>query len=184
MNIENHRATLAVFGINTPLRLAAFLAQTDHESQGFTRTAENLNYSAKALTATWPKRFPPAVAAQYAKQPERIANRAYADRLGNGNEASGDGWTYRGHGYIQITGKDGHSDFAKYKGMTLAEVIIYLQTETGAMESAAWWWYSRNLNALADAGDTKGITRVINGGYNGLDDRMALYAKYKDDFVV
>ncbi|CAB4211832.1 COG3179 Predicted chitinase [uncultured Caudovirales phage] len=183
MNIETHRATLAKYGINTPQRLAAFLAQTYHESQGFTRFAENLNYGAAGLTATWPKRFPPEIAAQYARQPEKIANRAYANRLGNGPEETGDGWRFRGHGYIQITGRDGHADFANYKKMSLDAVIVCLQTEIGAMESAAWWWQSHGLNDLADEGEIKQITRVINGGYNGLDDRLALYEQYRSSLA-
>lgn len=181
MKIKGHKELLSTYKINTPLRLAAFLAQVDHESQGFTRTLENLNYSATALTATWPKRFPPEIALQYHRQPERIANRAYADRMGNGAESSGDGWRYRGRGYIQLTGRDNYMDFSRNKRMPLEEVAAYLETEQGAMESAAWWYSSRNLNALADKGDIKGMTKVINGGYNGLADRVALYDKYKTE---
>lgn len=183
MNIETHRATLARYGIDTPLRLAAFLAQCDHESQGFTRFAENLNYSATGLTATWPKRFPPDIAAQYARQPEKIANRAYADRLGNGPEETGDGWRFRGHGYIQITGRDNHADFANCKKMSLDAVIVYLQTEAGAMESAAWFFKTRGLNAIADKGDILSLTKAINGGTNGYKDRLALYERYRNQLA-
>ena len=183
MKISDHKQMLARYGIDTPLRLAAFLAQTDHESQSFTRVVENLNYSAKALTATWPKRFPPDVAAQYHRQPERIANRAYSNRMGNGPEATGDGWRFRGHGYIQITGRDNHADFANAKKMTMDEAIAYMQTEAGAMESAAWWWHSRCLNGLADHGATVNITKIINGGLNGYAERLGLYEHAKEVFA-
>lgn len=183
MNINDHKELLAKYGINTPLRLAAFLAQIDHESQGFTRMTENLNYSATALTATWPKRFPPEIAREYHRQPERIANRAYADRMGNGPESSRDGWKYRGRGYIQITGHDNYTDLARHMNMTMDETIAYMETEAGALESAAYWYSSRNLNKLADAGNIKGATKIINGGYNGLADRLALYDKYKAEML-
>lgn len=172
-------AVLPNYGITSPLRLAAFLAQCGHESEGFTAVRENLNYSAAALTATWPKRFPPDVAKSYARQPDHIANRAYADRMGNGNEQSGDGWKYRGRGVIQLTGKDNYRAFAASVGKALEEVVGYLETKAGAVESAAWFWSNNVLNALADKGDMLTITKRINGGTNGLQDRMARYEKIK-----
>ena len=165
------------YGINTPLRLAAFLAQTGHESAYFTALSENLNYRASALTATWPKRFPADIAAQYARQPEKIANRAYANRMGNGPEESGDGWRYRGRGLIQLTGRANYDTFAKLTGRTLDGTIIYLTTPAGALESACWYWRLHDLSALADSGDIVSITKRINGGTNGLEDRQRLYAK-------
>ena len=154
--------------------VSQFLAQCGHESQGFTRTVENLNYSAAALTATWPKRFPPAVAAQYARQPERIANRAYANRMGNGPEESGDGWKYRGKGPIQITGHDNQAAFAKHVGMSLDAVGGYLLTIPGGVHSACWWWSTNGCEKLPDM---LALTKRINGGTNGLADRLALYEK-------
>jgi putative chitinase len=168
-------AILPGYGITTPLRVAAFLAQCGHESEGFTALKENLNYSAEALTRTWPKRFPVDVAPQYARQPERIANRAYADRMGNGPEESGDGWKYRGRGVIQLTGKDNYLAFAGAIKMPFSEIVSYLETNAGAIESACWYWSTRNLNALADAGNVTALTRAINGGTNGLSDRQARY---------
>ncbi|MBT0665739.1 glycoside hydrolase family 19 protein [Geobacter pelophilus] len=168
-------AILPKYGINTRLRIMAFLAQCGHESNGFTDVIENLNYSAEALTLTWPKRFPQGVAEEYARQPERIANRAYADRMGNGPESSGDGWKHRGRGVIQITGKDKYLEFAKAAGKSYDDVFAYLETKEGAIESACWFWVNNGCNALADADKFIALTKRINGGTNGIDDRMARY---------
>ncbi|MCL2760773.1 MAG: peptidoglycan-binding protein [Desulfuromonadales bacterium] len=168
---------LPKYDINTTLRIAAFLAQCGHESIGFTAVKENSNYSAEALTKTWPQHFPASIASQYARQPEKIANRAYANRMGNGSEASGDGWKYRGRGVIQLTGKDNYKAFANATGKTLEAVISYLETKEGAVESACWYWSTRNLNKYADNKDITGMTKIINGGTNGLADRQALYKK-------
>lgn len=176
-------AILPGYGINTPLRVAAFLAQCGHESEGLTRLVENLNYSAAALAATWPKRFPPEVAAQYARQPERIANRAYANRLGNGPEESGDGWMYRGRGPIQATGKDHYADFAKRTGRTLAEAVEYMTTKAGGLEFACMFWNDNGLSPLADEGKMTAITKIVNGGTNGLEDRLARYERVKEVFA-
>ncbi|MCL2761394.1 MAG: glycoside hydrolase family 19 protein [Desulfuromonadales bacterium] len=168
---------LPEYKITTPLRIAAFLAQCGHESMGFTAVKENLNYSAEALTKTWPSRFPSSIAPQYARQPEKIANRAYANRMGNGDEASGDGWQYRGRGVIQLTGKDNYKAFAKVINKPIEEIPQYLETKEGAVESACWFWSTHNLNAYADKKDITGATKVINGGTNGLADRQLLYKK-------
>lgn len=170
-------AILPEYNIITIPRIAAFLAQCGHESMGFTRLVENLNYSADALRRTWPKRFPGAVADQYARQPERIANRAYADRMGNGPEESGDGWRYRGRGLIQLTGADRYRAFAQDMGRFLRDIPAYLETPEGATESACWYWIGNNLHRFADIPDLRMMTRVINGGYNGLDDRKKRYAQ-------
>lgn len=170
-------AILPGYAINTPLRVAAFLAQCGHESEGFTALRENLNYSATALIATWPKRFPPEVANSYARRPEAIANRAYASRMGNSDEASGDGWRYRGRGVIQLTGKGNYSDFARSVGRTLDEVVPYLETKQGAVDAAGWYWKTRDINPLADAEKFKAVTLAINGGMNGYDDRLARYER-------
>jgi putative chitinase len=166
------------------LRITGFLAQCGHESEGFTALVENLNYNAAALTLTWPKHFPVDVAAQYALQPERIANRAYANRMGNGPEESGDGWKHRGRGVIQITGADMYRAFAKAAGKAYEDIFAYLETKEGAVESACWFWVKvKNLNPVADAGDLLGMTKLINGGTNGLQDRTARYAKARSIFV-
>jgi putative chitinase len=165
-------AVLPKYDINTPERVAAFLAQCGHESADFTTLKENLNYSAKGLHGTWPKRFVTEEAAKpYERNPEKIANKVYADRMGNGPEASGDGWKYRGRGAIQLTGHDNYHAFAKDIGKTVDEAIAYLETLPGAIESACWFWKKNGLNALADAKDMKAATKKINGGDLGLAER-------------
>lgn len=169
--------------INTPARVSAFLAQLGHESADFKFMAENLNYSAEALLATFPKYFNATTAAQYARQPERIANRVYASRMGNGPESSGDGWKYRGRGPIQLTGKDNYAAFTtavgkKYGVDFVRNPELVAQPRWG-FKAAAWYWTTRNLNALADLGKFDDITYRINGGYKGKDDRYARYAVAK-----
>lgn len=166
---------LPKYAITSPHRVAMFLAQTAHESGGFTALAENLNYRAASLSAIWPKRFPPDVAKQYEHHPEMIANRAYCDRMGNGPEQSGDGWKFHGRGLIQLTGKSNYVAFAKEIGMDIDECVKYCETPEGAVESACWFWEHHNLNAISDAGDVVHATKVINGGTLGLDDRTARY---------
>lgn len=167
-------AVLPKYEINTVERVSAFLAQCGHESADFTTLKENLNYGAKGLRGTWPKRFPDdATAAAYERNPEKIANKVYADRMGNGPEASGDGWKYRGRGAIQLTGHDNYAAFAKDIGKTIDEVIAYLETLEGAIESACWFWKKNGLNAVADAKDMKLATKKINGGELGLAERTA-----------
>ena len=168
---------LPKYKIDTVLRLSAFLAQCAHESGEFTVTQENLNYSADGLNKVFGKYFITAGrdAKAYARQPEKIANVVYANRMGNGDIASGDGWKYRGRGLIQTTGHDNYSAFAKSIGMTIEQVIAYIQTKDGAVESACWFWTKNNLNALADASEITKMTKVINGGDNGLQDRIEHY---------
>jgi len=169
--------TCEKFDINTPERVAGFLAQIGHESGGFRFTSENLNYRADALTRVWPSRFPPGVAESYAMQPEKIANRAYADRMGNGDEASGDGWKYRGRGLIQLTGKDNYAAFSlDADNEALVNPDLVAEPELAAL-SAGWFWKKNGLNALADNQDIVGMTRRINGGTNGLDDRQMRYSR-------
>lgn len=159
-----------------PKRMAAFLAQIAHESGGFNFTKENLNYSAQALMKTWPKRFPTtAVANQYARNQEKIANKVYANRMGNGAESSGDGFKYRGRGLIQLTGKDNYRKFANAIDKTIEETVLYLETPEGAVSSAGWFWDVNKLNIYADKNDFVGLTRRINGGTNGLADRKHHY---------
>ena len=171
------------YEINTPQRIAAFMAQCAHESGGFTALKENLNYRAPTLRKVFGKYFPnDDIANEYANKPnkqEAIANRVYANRMGNGDEASGDGFRYCGRGLIQLTGKDNYSWFAASLNITPDEASEYLQTFEGAAQSACWFWETNNLNKFADAGDIKGMTKVINGGYIGLDDRIAHYEHAK-----
>jgi putative chitinase len=165
-------------GIDTAEEIAAFLAQCGHESADFTRLEENLNYSADGLHRTWPRRFPDdAICAEYARHPERIANKVYADRMGNGPEGSGDGWAYHGRGAIQLTGRENYTKFSQASGKTLEELKTYLLTLEGAVESAVWFWTSKDLNILAQKGDTEGLTRRINGGTLGLKERLVGFAR-------
>jgi len=163
------------YDITTAQRTAAFLAQCAHESGGFTALHENLNYKAESLCKVWPRYFNASNANDYAHQPEKIANRAYAGRMGNGNEASGDGWNYCGRGLIQLTGKNNYQAFADSIETDISQIPAYLQTFEGAIQSACWFWENNNLNACADAGDIVKMTKVINGGTLGLDDRTARY---------
>ena len=164
------------YEINTPQRIAAFLAQCKHESGNFTAIRENLNYRAESLMKVWPRYFPSMeVAIQYAHNQERIANRAYANRMGNGPEESGDGWRYCGRGLIQLTGKDNYQAFADSIQTPVEEVPAYLETFEGAAQSACYFWEDRHLNVFADAGDIKAMTKIINGGYLGLEDRQKNY---------
>jgi putative chitinase len=161
------------YGINTPQRVAHFIAQCAHESGNFRFIRENLNYSAQGLQGTFRKYFPTLeLAQQYQRQPERIANRVYASRMGNGDEASGDGWRYCGRGLIQLTGKDNYTFFAGSLGIPVEEAAEYLATFEGAAQSACFFWEQNNLNRFADANDIKGLTRAINGGQIGLEDRI------------
>lgn len=164
------------YDINTPHRIAHFVAQCAHESGSFKFIEENLNYRAESLVRTWPRVFPNMdIAKQYERKPERIANRAYASRMGNGDEASGDGYKYRGRGLIQLTGKTNYEWFAASLEISPEEASEYLGTFEGAAQSACWFWENNNLNKEADAGDIKTMTRKINGGYIGLDDRIKHY---------
>ena len=167
------------YDINTPKRIAAFVAQCAHESGGFTAIKENLNYKAATLRKLFPKYFPnDELAALYASKPnkqEAIANKIYASRMGNGDEKSGDGFRYCGRGLIQLTGKSNYQNFADSLEMRVEDVPEYLATFEGAAQSACWFWEANNLNRFADAGDIKGLTRAINGGYIGLEDRIKHY---------
>lgn len=167
------------YEINTPNRIAAFIAQCAHESANFTALHENLNYTAASLTRVWPSRFPANIAEQYAHKPEAIANRAYSSRMGNGDESSGDGWRYCGRGLIQLTGKDNYTAFADSIGITPEEVSDYVQTFEGAAQSACWFWESNNLNQYADSGDIETMTKRINGGTLGLEERKKHYEHAK-----
>lgn len=167
----------AEWSIDTPLRLAAFLAQIAHESGQLCALAENLNYSADALLRVFPRHFEASQAATYARHPDRIASRVYANRMGNGDEASGDGWRYRGRGLIQVTGKTNYAACGTALGLDLIAQPELLEQPGPAARSAAWFWHRNGLNRPADAHDIETITRRINGGLSGLDDRKAHYAR-------
>ena len=167
------------YEINTAQRIAAFIAQCSHESAGFTALKENLNYRAATLRKIFPKYFPSdELAQQYANMPnkqEAIANKVYASRMGNGPESSGDGYRFCGRGLIQLTGRDNYSWFAASLGITVEEASEYLQTFEGAAQSACWFWETNKLNQWADAGDILTLTKRINGGTIGLEDRIKHY---------
>jgi putative chitinase len=167
---------LPEYDINTPERVAAFVAQCAHESGGFKFLKENLNYRAASLRKVFPKYFADdAIANEYASKPnkqEAIANRIYANRMGNGDEASGDGFRYCGRGLIQLTGKNNYTLFAASIGIDVEEAAEYLQTFEGAVQSACWFWDQNNLNQWADKKDILTLTKRINGGTIGLDDRI------------
>jgi putative chitinase len=163
------------FEIDTKKRQAMFLAQCAHESGQFRTVVENLNYSADGLQRTFPRHFRTASVRNYHRQPEKIANRVYSNRMGNGDEASGDGWRFRGRGLIQLTGKSNYILCSADLEVDLLENPNYLVTPEGAARSAAWFWWKNDLNDLADIGDIVGSTRRINGGVNGLEHRKQLY---------
>jgi putative chitinase len=167
---------LPEYEINTPQRVAAFIAQCAHESGNFVFLKENLNYKAASLRKVFPKYFPDdATAAAYANKPEMIANRVYANRMGNGDEASGDGWRFCGRGLIQLTGKNNYTFFAASLDIPVEEASEYLQTFEGAVQSACFFWEQNKLNQWADAGDILTLTKRINGGTIGLEDRIKHY---------
>jgi putative chitinase len=174
--------TASKFNINTPLRLAHFLAQCGHESGGFKVTSENLNYSAKGLMGIFKKYFPTEqLAESYQRQPQKIANKVYASRMDNGNEASGDGFKFRGRGYIQLTGRANYTAFGKAINEDIANNPDVVSGKY-ALLSAAWFWSKNGLNNLADGGSTDTvvttITKRVNGGTIGLADRIKHFKEY------
>ena len=180
------------FGINTNKRVVHFLAQCWHESGALSAVEENLNYSALGLLRMWPNRFDKALAKQYAHNPEMIANKVYSNRMGNGDESSGDGWRFKGRGVIGITGKSCYNAYAN-SGFCVGDLMEHpewLAKSPGAYKSAMWFWWKNGLNNLADNDDgirngaeiVKTITKRVNGGYNGLADRNYYYRKFKNVF--
>ena len=176
-----HRALsqlLPDYEINTPQRIAAFIAQCSHESGGFMTLKENLNYRPETLIKLFSKYFTLETAREYCARPnkqEAIANRIYASRMGNGPEESGDGFRYCGRGLIQLTGKENYTWFAASLSIPVEEASEYLQTFEGAAQSACWFWETNNLNQWADKGDILTLTKRINGGTIGLEDRIKHY---------
>jgi len=162
------------YEINTPERQAAFIGQCAHESMNFTKLEENMNYSAEGLMKTWPSRFPTLESAKpYHRNPEKIANKVYAGRMGNGPEETGEGWLYHGRGLIQLTGKDNYTLAGDALNMDFIHSPDYVLVPKYAALTAGWFWNKRQLNKEADAKDFTGMTKKINGGILGLDDRIA-----------
>ena len=176
------KEVLPKYSIDTPQRIAGFIAQCAHESGDFKRLEENLNYSAKALRAVFGRYFgepPKADADEYARNPEMIANRVYNDEYRKykmGNTEEGDGWRFRGRGLKQLTGRDNYTRFGSSVGMTAEEAAEYVATPAGAIESACWFWDTNNLNDIADTDNVVKMTKKINGGNIGLEDRQKRYA--------
>ncbi len=168
---------LPLYDVTTEDRVAAFVAQCGHESNNFKVLTENLNYSAKALDSIFPKYFKRAGrdAEEYHRQPERIANVIYASRMDNGDTDSGDGWRFRGGGILQLTGRYNYTKFGETVDMSANEATDYVRTKKGALDSACWYWDTNSLNKYADSQDIKTLTKRINGGYIGLEDRINHY---------
>lgn len=179
--LEDIESACVIYRIDRNARIAAFLAQCAHESQGFLHLQENLNYKAERLMQVWPKRFHDlAQAEQYAHNSARLANYVYADRMGNGDAESGDGYKFRGRGLIHATGRDMYTWLSEELNIEcLLNPDLLLVPRYAAWSAAAIWALNKNLNPLADTGDFKEITRRINGGYNGLDDRLARWNAVK-----
>jgi putative chitinase len=179
---EELNKALPKYDITTPERIAGFISQCAHESQNFTAMSENLSYREETLLKVFPRYFGPGKrnAAEYAKNPEKIANYVYMDEFRTsklGNTQPGDGWRFRGRGLKQLTGRDNYTRFAKDYDMTAEEAAVWVETKEGALASALWFWNTNNLNTVADTGSVPALTKKINGGDIGLADRQARYEK-------
>jgi putative chitinase len=179
---EELNKALPKYDITTDQRIAGFISQCAHESMDFNAMSENLNYREETLNKVFPRYFGPGKrnAAEYAKNPEKIANYVYMDEFRTsklGNTQPGDGWRFRGRGLKQLTGRDNYTRFAKDYDMTAEEAAVWVETKEGALASALWFWNTNNLNTIADTGNVAALTKKINGGDIGLADRQARYAK-------
>jgi putative chitinase len=179
---EELNKALPKYDITTDQRIAGFISQCAHESMDFNAMSENLNYREETLNKVFPRYFGPGKrnAAEYAKNPEKIANYVYMDEFRTsklGNTQPGDGWRFRGRGLKQLTGRDNYTRFAKDYDMTAEEAAVWVETKEGALASALWFWNTNKLNAIADTGNVAALTKKINGGDIGLADRQARYAK-------
>ena len=186
---EKYKTLFEKYGLTTKLRIAHFMAQIEHES-GLKPISENLNYSKEGLLNVFNKYFTDDILSKngdieklgtstlYARQPEKIANRVYANRMGNGDELSGEGWKYRGRGFLQITGKENYFRLTNDTDLDCLKNPDLLLDEPNAMISALWFWNLKGLNKLADKNDIIGITKKINGGLNGIEHRKELLKKY------
>jgi putative chitinase len=181
--IDPLNEVMEFYEINTPQRISMFLAQVGHESGGLKARKENLNYRAETLMKVFPKYFRNKNTSEYARNPQKIANLVYANRMGNGPPESGDGYRYCGRGLIQLTGKYNYEAFASDMEIQLDEAVAWLETAEGAAWSAGWFWDSRELNDWADKGDVLTVTKKINGGTIGLKDREKHYAEALHIFV-
>lgn len=180
MELYNKYKTLFnKYEIITYLRIAHFMAQIEHESH-LKPISENLNYSKEGLLKIFSKYFNLETASVYARKPEKIANKVYANRMGNGNELSGDGWKYRGRGFIQLTGKDNYKNLSKDTGIDFLNKPDLLLEEANALIAALWFWKKNNINKQADLDNIINVTKIINGGTNGIEDRKKLLLKYKN----
>jgi len=172
---------LIKYNINTDLRVTHFISQCAHESMMFSKVEENFNYSREGLLKIFKKYFNPESATEFARKPELIANKVYANRMGNGDELSGDGWKYRGRGYIQLTGKSNYNLFNSVCSEDIINSPELVATKY-PLEVSGWFWHTRNLNKIADTGiNSEVITKItknINGGINGLPDRIILFNKF------
>jgi putative chitinase len=175
---QKYKTLFNSYQMNNPLRIAHFMSQIEHES-GLKAISENLNYSKSGLLKTFGKYFTEAKADEYARNPEKIANVVYANRMGNGDECSGEGWEFRGRGFIQLTGKSNYIVLSKDTRIDYVENPDWLLREPDAMIAALWFWNKNKLNLLADKDDAKAVTRKINGGYNGLKHRLELLSEWK-----
>ena len=172
--VDAINTTFDKFGINTPVRQACFIGQASHECNNFRTLEENLNYKAEALIRLWSKRFPTLeIANQYAKNPQKIANKVYADRMGNRDEASGDGYRFRGRGCFQLTGHANYFHAGTACGVDFVMQPDLVATPQYAPMTAGWFWATHGLNQFADSGDYVTMTKRINGGTIGLDERVA-----------
>jgi len=179
---EELNKALPKYGITTPQRIAGFVSQCSHESQDFRALSENLSYRQETLLKVFPRYFGPGKrnAAEYARNPEKIANYVYMDEFRTsklGNTQPGDGWRFRGRGLKQLTGRDNYTRFAKDYNMTAEQAAEWLETKEGALASALWFWNTNKLNAIADTADVAALTKIINGGDIGLADRQQRFAK-------
>lgn len=177
---DKYKTLFNKYDVNTPLRISHFMAQIEHES-GLKPISENLNYSAERLLIVFKKYFTKENALSYEKNPKKIGSRVYASRMGNGNELSGDGYTYRGRGFIQITGKENYKSLSNDTGIDFVKSPDLLLTEVHSIMSALWFWKKNNLNYHADRDEVVAITKKINGGTNGIEHRKELLAKYKKE---
>ncbi len=180
--VSTFNAWCSKFDITTPLRAAHFISQCVHECNELRHFTENLSYSEAGLIKVFPKYFNRATAALYARKPEKIANKVYANRMGNGPESSGDGWKYKGRGAIGLTGKSNYRAYAT-SGFCVGDLMSHpewLSKSPGCYKSAMWFWWRNGLNKLADTDDVRAVTRRVNGGYNGLESRMAYLSRAKN----
>lgn len=168
---------LPLYDISSKDRVVMFLSQCSHESNQFTVMRENLNYSADGLLKIFPKYFNQSNVYSYARNPKKIASRVYANRMGNGDEESMDGWTHRGFGFVQVTGKSNQTAFALFTKKSIKDILKYIQTTEGALEISLFWWKDNQLNSYADARDIRGATKRINGGILGITHRIEEYER-------